>query len=73
MKVILTNNLVNKCDCGEEVILRRYIWFREGEDITEAITLRNKISPKHKMRKIYLGICKCGNIFRDTKEVTFSI
>jgi hypothetical protein len=65
MKVIITENYANLCECGKTVELRKYIWFREGEDKNEALTLRDKISQKHKMRAIFLGICECGNIFRE--------
>lgn len=59
MKIIITENYKNKCECGKTIKIKRYIPVPEGEDSRVV-----KYEKKRKKDK-YLGFCtkKCGNIF----------
>lgn len=48
-KVIATDRYMNKCECGELVAMSLYARHREAS--AEIVD------------KVFLGICKCGNIF----------
>lgn len=54
--VVPTETYVTKCQCGEKVIMRRYIAFAEGASVDS-----------EPIDKQFLAICKCGNIFLDVK------
>ena len=58
-EVFETGLLHNKCKCGEIVTQQLYFYVKEGEDIKNAIT-----EWKKEGRDVYLGLCKCGNIFK---------
>ena len=60
-KVIYTKNYVNKCKCGETVTQQLFIEVPEG--LTELELMQKAVITNG---KIYLGICKCGNIFKTT-------
>ncbi len=67
MKPIKTNRLVNKCKCGKIVTLRRYIWLEEAEDLFDAFKRLRNLTAKHKLRRCWLGLCKCGEFFIDKR------
>lgn len=68
-KPIKADCYINKCSCGKKVKLKRCVWLDEAESVCNIFTLQahrlgtNKLEPKYKMRKFYLGVCSCEKLY----------
>lgn len=52
--VIKTRKVVNECICGKKVLLTTCVVFKEAQSALDVM----------KCPRVFLGFCKCGNIYR---------